>query len=624
MAIARFLSALGIGASACLFGAAAAQALPIPKTAVVTATPGSQLVMFSVYLPLQNKAGLDALFTQQQNPKSANYHKWLTPTQFNAQFGPAPAAVTSVEAALKAQGFTVRGVSGRAVQVTGSAALFASAFGSSLSTVAYNGHSSLLAKSTPQLPAALKSAGATLAAFSSIPRARMRLSPPIIASYNPNNRYTPAGGYWYDDLKQAYDYPSYQSLDGTGVNVAIVISSDVLNSDIAAMFNHEHFTTTTGKAPPTSTTVDIDGGAPFSSSSDGSFEASLDVQQVLGGAPGAAVTIVDIPDLSDDHILDGYNYIVNAMNSSGAPTFQLVNSSFGGCELYYAPAYNGGEDFSFILDIYNEIFEQGNIEGITFVASSGDSGGLECPDTNYIALPIYGATQTAPSRFVPGVEFPASSPFVTAVGGTNLITTTSATSLNSAYVSENANGDPELPYDPDGFGVNVYGGFWGAGGGVSAFFAQPSYQSLVNTGSSYRTTPDVGMQVGGCPGGIGLAPCGPDRSYVLIYDGGNLYGVIGTSVSSPEFVGALALYIQSVGTGLGNANFFLYSQGAAQTAGQGTFYNRNIPGFDGEYSNTTPSTNYNYLVGNGTPQVRSLFGLTALPPAGTPQTPSNP
>jgi subtilase family serine protease len=224
------------------------------------------------------------------------------------------------------------------------------------------------------------------------------------------------------------------------------------------------------------------------------------------------------------------------------------------------------------------------------------------------------------------VEFPASSPYVTSVGGTNLQTTSSATSLTSAYVSENGDGDPELPYDPYGLGVGVYGGFWGAGGGISAYFGQPLYQSAVNTGSSFRTTPDVGMQVGGCPGGISLAPCGGGtaRSYVLIYIGGTIYGVIGTSVSSPEFVGALALYIQKNGAGIGNANYFLYSQGAAQTAGLGAFYHRNIPGFDGEYTNTTPSINYNYIVGNGTPMVRSLFGLTDLPAAGTPQTPSNP
>jgi subtilase family serine protease len=597
----------------------------IPSGATVAATPPGQTLVFSVYLPMQNKSALDALVADQQNIKSALYHKWLTPAQFNTQFGASPSSVANAKAALESEGFKVLGVTGRAIQVSGTAEAFASAFSTSLSTVSVNGRSNVLATTGLQLPAALKAQGVSVSAFATLPRMHMHSSPSLIPSYNPANRYTPAGGYWYDDLKQAYDYPSYQSLDGTGASVAIVISSDVLDSDIAAMFNHEKFTATTGKSPPVHAVVPIDGGAPpFGSPENGGyFEASLDVQQVLGGAPGAQVTVVDIPDLSDGSILDGYNYIVNAETASGAPFFQLVNSSFGECELFYGAAYNGGEDFTFLLDYYNALFEQGNAEGITFVASSGDSGGLECPDTNYVAGPVNGVAPTAPSRFLPGVEFPASSPFVTAVGGTNLVTTYNPPSLNSAYVSENGDGDPELPYDPYGLGVPVYGGFWGAGGGLSAYFSQPPYQALVNTGSTFRTTPDVGMQVGGCPAGTGIEPCGLPRSYVLTYIGGVLYGVIGTSVASPEFVSALALAVEAYGP-LGNANYFLYQQGAAQTAGGSVSYNRNIPSFDGKYTNTTPSTNYNYIVGNGTPQVRKLFGMTAMPAAGAPQTPSNP
>ena len=619
-----FLAALVAGGSSLAFAGVTQAATPIPSGAVVTATPPTQAVTFNVYLPIQNKASLDALVTSQQSPSSASYHQWLTPSQFNSRFGPTSTSVANVTKALQGQGFTITGVTGRALQVSGTAAMVARTFAAPLSTVAVNGRSSLLAKTGLQLPAALQAEGASVAAFTGLPRMHMNAAPKTIALASPTNRYSPSGGYWYDDLKQAYDYPSYQALDGTGASAAIVISSDVLNSDIAAMFNHENFTATTGKSPPTPSRVYIDGGAPFDPNSDASFEASLDVQQVLGGAPGAQVTIVDIPDLSDGSILDGYSYIVNATNSAGKPQYQLVNSSFGECELFYSPVYNGGEDFSYILGYYNDLFEQGNAEGITFVASSGDSGGLECPDTNYVATAINGVAPAAPSRFIPGVEFPASSPYVTSVGGTNLITTYNPPSLNSAYVSENGMGDPELPYDPYGLGVPVYGGFWGAGGGASVYFSKPPYQSLVNTASNFRTTPDVGMQVGGCPGGISISPCGPNRSYVLIYDGGALYGVIGTSVSSPEFVGALALYVEKTGTGIGNANTFLYSQGAAQTAGNGTFYNRYIPGFDGKYTNSFPSTNYNYIVGNGTPQIRSLFGLAAFPAAGTPQTPSNP
>jgi subtilase family serine protease len=617
----KFIVAFACSASSLLFAAAGRCDPVIPNGAVVTATPAMQAITFSVYLPLQNKADLDALVEDQQNPSSANYHKWLTAAQFSAKYGPTPASVANVTKSLQAQGFTVLGVTGQAVQMSGTAALFAKAFSTSISTVAVNGRSHLLAMKALQVPAALKAEGASLAAFTMLPRMHTRATPTIIASFSPSNRYTPTGGYMYDDLKQAYDYPSYTALDGTGVNVAVVMGNDVLDSDVAAMFNNENFTATTGKPPPAPAHVFIDGGAPFDQAD--SFESSLDVQQVLGGAPGAKVTLVDLPDLSEAHILDGYNYVVNAADGSGKPFFQLVNSSFGECELFYGAAYNNGNDLSYIINLYNSIFEQGNAEGITFVASSGDSGGLSCPDKTYFTASANGVAPAAASRFVAGVEFPASSPYVTAVGGTNLITTYNPPFLNSAYVSENGDGDPELPYDADGFG-DVYGGFWGAGGGVSAYFKRPTYQALVNTGSTFRTTPDVGMQVGGCPYGLSVAPCGPNRSYVLTYDSGIAYGVIGTSVSSPEFVGALALYVERTGGGVGNVNRFLYSKGAAQTAGQGTFYNRNIPGFDGKYTNAVPSTNYNYIVGNGTPRVRSLFDMTDLPAAGAPQTPSNP
>ena len=49
----------------------------------------------------------------------------------------------------------------------------------------------------------------------------------------------------------------------------------------------------------------------------------------------------------------------------------------------------------------------------------------------------------------------------------------------------------------------------------------------------------------------------------------------------------------------------------------------NIPGFDGAYT-ATANTGYNYIFGNGSPDIRNLFGLAALPAAGTPQTASNP
>ena len=595
--------------------ASAAPTHPAPA-ATVSLLAATQPVTMQVFLPLRDSAALDNLLEQQQSGGSASYHKWLTPQQFGAQFGPTSASFAQAETVLVARGFRVTATHTRSFEVTAPAAIVQNTIGTPLAMVRYaNGSSRVFASTTMTLPAQLKSLGAVVAQFSSRPA--LHSNARLAVKADPLNRYSVSGGYWFTDLKQAYDYPSYQStvdgkpLDGTGVNVAVVISNDVLDSDIAAVFNHEKFTAITGKPAPTVQRVAIDGGAPFDVNA--SFESSLDVQQVLGGAPGSDVTLINLPDLSDTHIIDGYVYVIESNQ------YDIVNSSFGGCELFYTAAYNNGVDYTAILSLYDDLFRQGNAQGITFVASSGDEGGLSCPDTNYFA-------GTGPSRFVQSVQFPSDSPHVTGVGGGNLLSAAKAApSLTSSYASENGLGDPEIAYDPYGVGANVAGGFWGAGGGTSFFFDKPNYQTLVSTsGSPYRSIPDIGMQVGGCPGGIALLPCGPNRSYVIIALGGSFYGVIGTSVSSPEFVGAVALYIQKEGGRVGNLNTYLYGKAAQQNAGGAVAYNRPTLGYDGKFLGSMPSSQYSFIFGNGTPQVRVLFGFSDLAAAGDPQTASNP
>lgn len=610
------LAVIGLAAAAVH---AQAQA-PLPPTVSPAATPAGQLVSFTVTLPLRNAAGLQQLLADQQTPGSPDYHRFLSPAAFNARFGPSADAVAQVASALSAQGLTVNAAQGRFLRVSGSAATVQRALSTRLSDVALQTGQQIVVAGVPvQLPPAVQAQGGVTAAFSGLPRLHHHSR--TLPKLDPNNRYTAFGPYWFTDLKQAYDFPAYTSqvkghnLDGTGVNVAVVMDHDALDSDIGLMFENEKFSKITGLKDPVIQRQTIDGGAPFDPVQ--SAESSLDVQQVLGGAPGASVTLVNVPDLTDDELLAAYQYVVNATNPTGAAYYQLVNSSFGGCEALYTAAYNGGSDYTYILSAYDDLFAQGNAEGITFVASSGDEGALACPDTNYFSA------SSAVSRFVPGVSFPASDPHVTAVGGTNLLTNASS-GLDSTYAGENGMGDPEVPYDPYLVGKPVTAGYWGPGGGVSVVFSRPTYQALVNTGSTTRrTVPDVGMQVGGCPSGLAFQPCGPNRSAAVVVVGGAAEGVIGTSVAAPEFVGALALYAQANGP-LGDVNPYLYKQGAAQTAGTAVAYNRAITAFDGKFTEKTPSTAYNYVIGNGTPRVRQLFGFTKFAPAGAPQTPTNP
>jgi subtilase family serine protease len=619
-------------AGLCAYGLVASQSslsAPLNGTVVhadtqvtVAAASAQDVVEFSVYLPLRNTDKLEALLAQQHDETSPQYHQWLQPADFLAQFGARPADIATVRNALVARGLTIVSTNAHGVRVSGTAAAVSQAFSAPLQKVTTHSHTRFQARQGLQIPGELAALAPRVIGLGALPEHQMH-SKIVSQVSGTDNRISTVGPYWFDDLKQAYDYPAYSSsTDGSSVSVAVLMTDLLFDGDVAAAFNHENFTTITHKQPPSVTTVTVDGGGV--QNGDGSFEASLDVQQVLGGAPGTDVTLVSIPDLSDQSIIDGYTYIVDANKHD------IVNSSFGGCELEYTAAYNGGTDYTYILQTYHEVFQQGNAQGITFVASSGDQGGLLCPSADY---------GTGPSPvFVPGVSSPADDPNVTAVGGGNLVTASSATSLVSSYVRESAFADPDVPYDIYGLGTNVSGGYWGAGGGVSSVFKKPAYQFLANTGSNrWRTLPDVGMQVGGCPLDL-AASCGADDSAAIVAFGvgvgGGYYGVIGTSVSSPEFVGALALFEQQQGKKnhrLGNANVYLYAAGALQALAGGPrapaalqFYHLGIPGFDGLYTGGRPSANYDYIYGNGSPDVRKLFGLTRFPAAGVPQTPGNP
>ena len=595
----------------------------------------SRPVQFNVVLPLRNTAELDALVAQMHDSASPMFHKWLTPQQFAERFGPDAATVASVRKSFESQGLTVvPGV--RTLQVHGTAGSVGRALGTSLAVGRLsNGHQHLVAMGTVTLPDAARQAGAFVVDFASSVNVKHPLSHRVSQAplaVGPSNRTSTTGGYWYGDLKQAYQYPSYltfitkngvkQRLDGTGATIGILMSSDVFDSDIALVFNHEHFIAHSGQTsnPKLYKRVYVDGGA--TTDSDALDEVELDTQEALTGAPGSHVILYDIPDLSDQSIIDGYTQIIDDNEAD------IVSSSFGGCELPYAESTQ-------VLQYEHELYVQGNAQGISFLASSGDEAGLECPTENYV-------DNGTPGVFVASVSAPASDPNVTAVGGTNVVTRYTPGSLDSTYSTENAYSDPEIPYDIYDEGSNVSGGSWGAGGGVSAIFRKPLYQSLTKTGSSsMRTLPDIGMQVGGCPGGIAVLPCNggdnplngsgnTDRSYVIVAIQGAFYGLIGTSVSSPELAGATAMLVEQYGR-MGNLNNYIYGIAAIQNLfGDNpelptTAFHRSIPGYNGVVTNKVPGPNYNYTVGNGTPIVyRYVAAPFGTKPAGTPQSQSNP
>ena len=644
----------------CLMAATtSANAERIGNLTMVGAAQSGVQVHFDVMLPLRNVNALEALVNAQSDPTSSQYHKWLTPAQFGAQFGPSKAALANVASYLTSRGFTVK-IDTRSVRVTGTTDQVSKNFGVHLITAkADAGTTHIVTNDSFTFPSQLSSVGAQIFSFSphvaKVFSTKINVGKPLsgktrnadnagktaqgyasnTAPSSPLNRYSATGGYFFDDMKEAYTYPANNAtwrvhgtatpMNGTGATIAALMSSDVLDTDIQNMFDFENWSTVTGTPDPTlAGRFYVNGGAGFGGGA--SAEASLDTQMEIGGAPGANVVLVDVPDLSDGSISAGY-IDVDEYNFT-----DVISSSFGECELFYTKQYNGGQDYTGVLKSEHELFLQGNSEGITFLASSGDSAGKICPTP----ATFFGG---GVAKYVAGVSTPASDPNVTAVGGTNLVTNYVQGSLTSAYAGENAWAD-QWPGD-----YGLPGGWWGAGGGYSKIYAAPNYQSVVTTGSTGgRAVPDIGMQVGGCPFGAtdyhpGHNVCNGNndpadgagntqRSFVWVSIGAtsdnpaDFYGLIGTSVSSPEFASVVALLVEKYGR-MGNLNPYLYGLAKVQAAGGATAFHTNIPGYNGLVQTDLNST-YSLSVGVGTPIVTTLIGKPNATPAGTPQTISNP
>jgi subtilase family serine protease len=188
--------------------------------------------------------------------------------------------------------------------------------------------------------------------------------------------------------------------------------------------------------------------------------------------------------------------------------------------------------------------------GITVLGSSGDSG-----TANTTFTPVKN-----PGVFpFPTVEWPASDPLVTGVGGTYLCTDpTTGTSVDSSDPPVNCQSNP---------GVREVG--WiASGGGFSHVFARPSYQDKLPAGSTpigdMRGVPDVGYQASSRTGVLVYDTAPGDAQHGLNCSPGNpcsagWYVVGGTSSSCPQWAGLVAIADQIAGHSLGLINPKLYA-----------------------------------------------------------------
>ncbi len=562
---------------------------------VLARAAATETTVFDVYFPVQQQRALDQLIAAQTRPGSAEYRKFLTPEEFKRRFGPPPSTVQAVVQQLQAAGLAVTATSALGLHVSGSIGAVERSFGAALSHARFaDGSAALVAERPLTLSGALAASGARVPQFTTVPplHKHSQVLGPV-----PFNFISTLGPYYAADLRQAYDFPAVTSLDGRGATIGVLMSGDFQQSDMNLYFDSELLTSPALR--PVITSVLVNGGAAFDPN--GSAETHLDIQQSAATAPGADVILYNMSDLNASTVIYG----LTLLNEANA--VDVVNMSFGGPETAYLAKQNNGTDETWLLQIQHSLFQQGNAQGITFVASSGDHGAIpEAPNCK-------GAKCTRKPTLT--AQNPADDPDVTAVGGTNLLTVHDGTN-NSAYAAENANPDALA-------GANA--GIWGSGGGISIIFAKPSYQNLVATPSAtFRTVPDLALHMGGCQASFAgfVQPCGANRSSDVMAINGTRIVVIGTSASAPDITGLFALKRKLVGSRLGNENLDIYTRAHVQPAGSSVpFRHVGIVGSNGHYTVRAP---YDAVIGNGTVDARSFLGATNLPASGILGSPSNP
>ena len=400
------------------------------------------------------QASLSQLLVNLQNPASAQYHQWLTPEQFAAQFGLSASDLAKVSGWLTAQGFTITSVArgGLFVEFSGTAGQADSAFGTELHRVQLDGEEHFANVTAPQLPKAIASVTAAVTGlddFKMKPHLEVRTiagsglsaegaaNPNYTSSVNGSTYIAPGDFYTIYDEAAAIS----SGIKGTGITIAVVGQTDVYSADVA------NFRSVSGLAA-NPYTVALDGSDPGYGSASDVIESELDLEWAGATAPGASLIFVN----SNDVVNGSLTY---AVDNNLAP---IITDSYRGCEANLGDAS---------LVYYESLLQMAASEGITVVAAAGNSGATGC-DTGSVAS----------DGLV--VDFPASSPYVLGVGGTefnegagNYWSTT-----NGSYQGSALSYIPEIVWNDDALG----GGLASGGGGASLYFSKPSWQ--VGDGSS--------------------------------------------------------------------------------------------------------------------------------------------
>jgi subtilase family serine protease len=478
---------------------------------------GSNQVTVHVWLRTHNADSLRALVAQQYDPASANYHKWLTPEQFNAAFAPTPQEAATVQRFLEGQHLSVLSVGERNlyVKAQGSIADVQNAFHVQIHQFSVGGRTYRANTSDPMIegpagPLVASVGGMTNDSYQPqwvrpvdpdtgkpVPAVPLSAAPdgaffsagcfrpPQSVNFRNDgalpkaiyfgNRYgaditnTAPGtwapcGYQPSDIQTAYNLKGlYPTLDGTGQTIVIVdaYGSPTIAHD-AAVFSAAY------GLPAPDLTIYQPGGPPASNPTDWAAETTLDVEWAHAVAPGAKLVLVEALTNSDSDLDAAILYAVTTPDpvTRQPPLGNVISNSWGDLEALRSPT---------VLTNTDTVLMAAVAQGISVNFSSGNYG------DSYL---FEGQTD---------VEHPASSVYATAIGGTSLALNRNKTMAfqtgwgnNFTLIADvlDAKGDnpPFVPPVRLGF-------YFGAGGGASRAFPKPAFQRSLP--GSHRMLPDI-------------------------------------------------------------------------------------------------------------------------------------
>jgi subtilase family serine protease len=544
--------------------------------------------------PTQQTA-LDALAAAQQNPASPLYHQWLNPGQYAARFGVADADIATAESWLEREGFVIGSVSRSHNRITfsGTAGQVAAAFGTSIHNYKAPGEPSSHFASSADLsvPSALAPIVQRVGNLSNYRPHSSVVIRPTTPSYTTGTNQavflSPKDVATVYDVKSIYD----SGYNGAGQTIAIVGQSAVNPTDLS------NFQTALGVSVNPQTLYLIPGTGASTILSGDETESDLDLEYASAMAPGAAVIFYYVGDSGNYSV---YDSITQAVDDNVA---SILSISYGACE----PDFGSGW-----LDA---ALEQAAVQGQTVVAAAGDWGSLSCA--------VDGFTPAA-HQDTPAVFYPASSPWVVALGGTEFPAADVATNpINTTYWQAAMSGtdvlSTALSYIPE---VVWNDGFIAGGGGSSVFEAQPLWQEGVPgiANGIGRLVPDISLAAS--PINPGYLICSSDAEWGaagncttgFISSNGYSYSVVGgTSAAAPIFAGLVAVLNQAKGytTGQGLLDPTLYALASNAATYASAFHDITVGG--NNCTNTlacgSGPQNYVYMAGVGYDEASGLGSI---------------